>query len=67
MPKPTTDDEAARVYRDHLLARYVRVVRLIDGDAIEIAPRPGHRLTIAHEVDGDRRSMRVVVGPIPRR
>jgi hypothetical protein len=71
-PKRASDqfheDENRRLYADHLLPRYCRVVQLLPGDAIEIACRPGHRLTIVHQVEGDKRSMRIVLGPIvPKR
>jgi hypothetical protein len=42
MTKPP-DPEAQRIYADHLLPRYVRVVQCLEGDVIEIAPRQGHR------------------------
>lgn len=59
-----TDADGERLYRDHLLSRYLRVIAR-GGDVVEIAPRPGHRVTFNDEIDGDRRRVRILVGPIP--
>jgi hypothetical protein len=39
--KPAAEDESRRMYMEHLCPRYCRVVRLLPGDAIEIASRDG--------------------------
>ncbi len=59
------EDESRRLYAAHLLTRYCRVVQLLAGDTIEIAPRAGHRLTILHQVDAGGRLTRVLLGPAP--
>jgi hypothetical protein len=61
---PAKDDEARQLYAAHLLARYCRVVQLLPGDAIEIAPRPGHRISFVHQVDAGGRITRIVVAPL---
>jgi hypothetical protein len=62
-PKPPSDADNERIFRDHLLSRYLRVIAR-GGDVVEIAPRPGHRITFSDEVDGDRRRVRILVTPI---
>jgi hypothetical protein len=59
---PTRAD-AERVFRDHLLSRYLRVIAH-GADVIEVAPRPGHRISFSDEFDGDRRRVRILVAPI---
>jgi hypothetical protein len=40
------DAGAERLYADHLLARYRKVVRRLAGDVIEIELRAGHHLSM---------------------
>lgn len=66
MSKPPPDNaESRRLYEQHFLARYLKVLDVLDGDAIEIAVRPGHRLTLLHvAADGGPKTLRIVVGPL---
>lgn len=62
--KPLSDVEAERLYRDHLLPRYLRVVGRI-GDNIVIEPRGEHFFDMTYSVTGAlERKLRLVVGPI---
>lgn len=61
--KPPSDADGERLYRDHLLSRYLRVIAR-GGDVVEIAPRQGHRISFSHEIDGERGRVRILVGPI---
>jgi hypothetical protein len=63
-PPAAKEDEARQLYAGHLLARYCRVVSLLPGDAIEIAPRPGHRISFVHQVDAGGRITRIVAAPL---
>lgn len=66
-PSPSPEAENERILRNALLLKEVRIIARggKDGDVVEIAPRPGYRITFSDEVDGDRRRVRVLVGPIP--
>jgi len=46
----TTKDETQNLYASHLLARYLKVAMLLDGDVIEIVPGRGHRISFVHQV-----------------
>jgi hypothetical protein len=64
---PSPEAEEERGLRNALLCRELRVIARggRDGDVVEIAPRPGYRITFMDELDGDRRRVRILVGPIP--
>jgi len=73
-PKTTSDaptafqeQESERIFRDHLLPRYMQVVHR-QGDAIEVSPRAGHAISMVYRTDADgRRAARIVVAPIARK
>jgi hypothetical protein len=49
----STDSDGERMYRDHLLPRYVRVVQRVDRAPVGAAPSPAHRRR-AHSLGDDR-------------
>jgi len=65
--KPTpvaTEDETQRLYQQHFLARYLKVLAVLDNGAIEITVRPGHLLRVIHAAPDDGpRITRFVIGP----
>lgn len=63
--KPASDVDSERVFRDHLLPRYVRVVGRF-GDAIEISARPGHRISFVETVESGKRVVHIVVAPLTK-
>jgi hypothetical protein len=58
--EPPAENE--RDHRDHLLSRALRVIAQGNG-VFEVAPQPGYRITFSDELDGDRRRVRILVGP----
>jgi hypothetical protein len=66
MPKkPASDVEADRLFAQSQFHRYLRVIAH-GTDLIEIAPKAGCKITFSDEVDGDRRRVRILAGPIAR-
>jgi hypothetical protein len=63
--KPPSDADSERLYRDHLLPRYVRVVGGFR-DAIEISARPGHRISFVETVENGKPVVHIVVAPIAK-
>lgn len=65
MAKPPPDNaESRRLYEAHFLNRYLRVLDVLDGDAIEIAVRPGHALRVIHIAGDDAKVTRIIVSPL---
>ncbi len=61
-PTALHEQESERLFRDHLLSRYIQV-RHLDGDAIEIN---GQALSIVYRASADGpRAVRIVVAPMP--
>jgi hypothetical protein len=60
--KPTSDVEADRLFAQSQ-HRYLRVIAH-GTELIEVAPKADCRITFSDEVDGDRRRVRILVGPV---
>jgi hypothetical protein len=61
---PPNDAEQRRLYETHSqLHRFVRVIAT-GKHAVELAPQPGCRLSIAVELDGEARRIRIIAGEI---
>jgi hypothetical protein len=68
-PKSTSESayqeqelETERVYRTTLLCRYLQVTHR-HGDALELSPKPGCRISFVHYVGEGGRITRIVLAP----